>query len=124
MLNQQKLDDVFKNPATSNYDKYLVSKNYNTSVNSTKHHPFLYLEKDLVKEYCKFLNETFQYDIFEEEDSIVIKLHIDYLKHNTTVAFPTVLFVTKKITEFDYKITSKHNSSIIEGTAKVEHYKE
>ena len=52
-------------------------------------------------------------------DDYIIKLKVDYIKHNTTVAFPSILFVKDKIPEIPYKITSKNNPDVVEGTLKV-----
>ncbi len=48
-----------------------------------------------------------------------LKLKVDYIKHNTTVAFPTILFVKNEIDEIPYKITSKNNPDVVEGCIKV-----
>lgn len=47
------------------------------------------------------------------------KHSVDYIKHNTTVAFPTILFVKNEIDEIPYKITSKNNPDVVEGCIKV-----
>ena len=39
--------------------------------------------------------------------------------YNTTVAFPTILFVKNEIDEIPYKITSKNNPDVVEGCIKV-----
>ena len=70
------------------------------------------------EEYYETLNEVFDYDFFYEKDYIILKLHMDYLKHNTAVAFPTVLFVTDKIIDIEYTITSKHCDSPTAGVIK------
>ena len=49
----------------------------------------------------------------------IVKLKVDYIKHNTTVAFPTILFVKNEIDEIPYKITSKNNPDVVEGCIKV-----
>lgn len=45
--------------------------------------------------------------------------HIDYLKHNTVMAFPSVL-VSKEIPDFvDYEISSKHVADVVKGTVEI-----
>lgn len=46
--------------------------------------------------------------------------HIDYLKHNTVMAFPSVL-VFKEIPDFvDYEISSKYVADIVKGTVEIQ----
>ena len=40
---------------------------------------------------------------------------MDYIKHNTTVEFPSFLFINSVISEISYKITSKNNPNVVEG---------
>ena len=47
---------------------------------------------------------------------IGVKLKLNYIKHNTTVAFPSVIFLKNKLLDIPYKITSKNNPDVIEGT--------
>lgn len=75
-----------------------------------------------LKQYKSELNKLFCYELFEEETNYIIKLHIDYIKQHTSIAFPTVLFVNinslqKEIT---YKIISKNSPDIVNGKLKVE----
>lgn len=66
------------------------------------------------------LKEVFCYAFYSNEDKYIIKLKVDYIKHNTTVAFPTILFIKGEVDEIPYKITSKNNPDIIEGSLKVQ----
>ncbi len=72
------------------------------------------------EEYRETLEEVFDYDFFEEADKVIVKLHIDYLKHNTAVAFPTVLFVTDDLKDIEYTIASKHCDNKLTGKIKVQ----
>lgn len=45
--------------------------------------------------------------------------HMYYIKHNTTVAFPSILFINGVISAIPYKITSKNNPNVVEGILKV-----
>ena len=53
-------------------------------------------------------------------DNYIAKLKVDYIKHNTTVAFPSILFVKDEIIEIPYKITSKNYPDVVEGVLKVQ----
>ena len=45
----------------------------------------------------------------------VLVFHINYLKHNTRMAFPSIL-IFNEVPEFiDYEMTSKHSPDIIKG---------
>ena len=61
------------------------------------------------------LEQVFCYKEFKTKDSEILSFHITYLKHNTTMAFPSVLLF-KQIPEYmEYEITSKHIAEIIKG---------
>lgn len=74
--------------------------------------------RDYEEEYLDALDDIFEYAFFDDEDHVVVKLHIDYLKHNTTVAFPTVLFVSESIGSIEYTIRSKQNEAETVGIIK------
>ena len=65
------------------------------------------------------LNNVFCYAFYSSENKYIVKLKVDYIKHNTTVAFPTILFVKNKINNIPYKITSKNNPDVVEGCVKI-----
>lgn len=70
-------------------------------------------------DFVNELNDVFCYAFYSNENKYIVKLKIDYIKHNTTVAFPTILFVKNEIAEIPYKITSKNNPDVVEGCIKV-----
>ena len=57
--------------------------------------------------------------IYPDNDKFIVKLKVDYIKHNTTVAFPSILFIDGALSEIPYKITSKNNPNVVEGILKV-----
>ena len=57
----------------------------------------------------------FNYKIFESEENDIFIFHIGYLKHNTTMAFPSVLIFKDPPKFIDYEITSKHQPEVIKG---------
>lgn len=72
------------------------------------------------EEYIKNLNRIFCYEYYEKEDVDILIFHIDYLKHNTVMAFPSVL-VFKEIPDFvDYEISSKYVADIVKGTVEIQ----
>ena len=72
------------------------------------------------EEYIKNLNRIFCYEYYEKEDADILIFHIDYLKHNTVMAFPSVL-VFKEIPVFvDYEISSKYVAEVVKGTVEIQ----
>ena len=59
------------------------------------------------------------YDVYEDEDDYVLKVKFDYLKHNTTAAFPAVVLVKDKGVEIRYEITSKNDSNVTRGVISI-----
>ncbi len=70
-------------------------------------------------DFINELNDVFCYSIYSNNGNYTIKLKVDYIKHNTTVAFPSILFIKDAINEIPYKITSKNNPDIVEDILKV-----
>lgn len=65
------------------------------------------------------LNRIFCYEYYEKEDVDILVFHIGYLKHNTVMAFPSVL-VFKEIPDFiDYEISSKYVADVVKGTVEI-----
>ncbi len=73
-------------------------------------------QPDYEERYEDLLENVFFYSVFSDGDNYVVKLTFDYIKHNTIIAFPTILFVKDKPKHISYKITSKHNPKVVEGT--------
>lgn len=65
------------------------------------------------------LKDLFCYSVYSKQEVYIIKLKVDYIKHNTTVAFPSVLFVKGQIEKIPYKITSKNNPEVVKGVLMV-----
>lgn len=75
---------------------------------------------DYSDDFIEELNDVFCYTVYSNENKYIVKLKVDYIKHNTTVDFPTVLFLKKEIVEIPYRITSKNNPDIVEGNLKIQ----
>ena len=72
------------------------------------------------KEYTEELKQLFCYEYYEKGDMDILKFHINYLKHNTVMAFPSVLLFKEKPDYIEYEISSKHIEDIIKGTIKIQ----
>lgn len=77
----------------------------------------LFSGRDYYQEYREDLDDIFAYEVFEKEDEDIVKLHVDYIKQHSRVAFPTLIFV-KNLEPFDvqYSIISKCNPNVIDRT--------
>lgn len=71
--------------------------------------------KNYEEDYYDDLYDIFNYEFFEENGYSIVKLHIDYIKHNTSVAFPTPIFVKQELNSIKYKIRSRNSDSEIDG---------
>lgn len=55
------------------------------------------------------------YEIYKNNENDILKFHIPYLKHNTKMAFPSVLILKNQPKKIEYEISSKHISDVIKG---------
>lgn len=74
-------------------------------------------EKDMLLDDLK---DMFCYEYFHKKEQVVLKLHFDYIKQNTAVAFPSVLFIDQSVDSIDYKICSKNCPSVIRGKLELQ----
>lgn len=122
IVDDYNLSQLLGIPETQNYIDFDSSKTPTTS--GFHYSPpkapidWMYQGRDYEEDYLKELADAFEYSFFEDGDYVIVRLHIDYLKHNTTVAFPTVLFVAESITSIEYTIRSKQNESETVGIIK------
>ena len=76
------------------------------------------ISEEYKKHKVKYKNSfecIFNYKIFESEENDIFIFHIGYLKHNTTMAFPSVLMFKDTPTFIYYEITSKHLPEVLKG---------
>ena len=116
LLNDCNMDEMFGICSTSEYMDYnssLINRHFSP-------HPFTSpLFPGYVPEYTddfkSELADVFCYSFFKEGNEYIVKLHIDYIKHNTTIAFPSVIIVKESFNCIPYTITSKNSPEIITG---------
>ena len=70
-------------------------------------------------QYEKEMNHQFIYSVFPENDMLILKFSIPYLKHNSSVAFPTPLFITEAVDQIEYRITSKYSPEMVDGAIEI-----
>ena len=120
LLNDCDMSVLFGINSTAEYINYEESKR---SISNTYTPPRNYGLPGYVPDYSDdFIdewNDVFCYSIYPDNDKLIVKLKVDYIKHNTTVAFPSIMFVDGAITEIPYRITSKNNPNVVEGVLKV-----
>ena len=116
LLNDCNMDEMFGICSTSEYLDY----NSSTVIRHFSPHKFKSpLLPGYTPEYSddfkRELANVFCYSFFKEANEYIVKLHIDYIKHNTTIAFPSVIFVKNTFNNLPYTITSKNTPEIISG---------
>ncbi len=105
--------------STSEYGNYDSSIHNTTQSNTYRGGVDLFGGVDYEERYEEELKDIFCYDIFQDGEYYVIKLKVDYLKHNTIVAFPAAILLKEKIDSIDYTITSKNSSEVITGSLPI-----
>lgn len=116
----QKLDliEIFGIPSTVQYMDYDSSMDHARSVNSGP--PLIPLgDYDYTEDYEDALLNVFCYDCYFDEPNYILKLKFDYIKHHTTVAFPTAIFLKSTADSISYTITSRNSADIIHGTINI-----
>lgn len=85
--------------------------------------PFSSASADYKKHKEKHANELehiFCYQYYQTDEYDILQFHVNYLKHNTQMAFPSVLAFKELQGTVNYEITSKHVSSVVKGTLEIE----
>ena len=113
------LSDIFAIKATEKYKDYESSCKLLTHINPSSQPVginFLY-NTDYEEEYFDELDNIFDYEIYEVNDKILLKVHFDYIKQHSVIAFPTPIFLRNLVDNkfISYKITSKHYPEVVNG---------
>lgn len=115
LLNDCDMDTLFGIESTSEYLSYdSVQKVFahpirNTNIGLPGYVP------DYSEDFIDELNGVFCYSVYEIDDSYLLKLKVDYIKHHTAVAFPSIIFVKASPKSIPYTITSRNSATIISG---------
>lgn len=110
---------LFGIEGTSEYIEYSESEQNGRTPYGARPYGLPGYVPDYSDDFTDEIKDVFCYGFYSSEDKYIVKLKVDYIKHNTTVAFPTILFVKNEIDEIPYKITSKNNPDVVEGCIKV-----
>lgn len=116
------LEDIF---TIQTDDSIYPYSNYPTIVPPFNHNIPLPFGKSVIEEYeenkeqfSEEINRIFCYNYFYKQDKDVVSFKIKYLKQNSTIALPSILFFKDIPEEIEYEIISKHTPDITKGTIK------
>ena len=113
------MEDLFGIVGTAEYEEFSVSQKSAPSYHSPRPYGLPGFHPNYRKDYIEELDDVFQYARYDAGDNYTLKLKVDYIKHHTAVAFPTVLLLKGEVSEIPYRITSKNNPNIVEGVLSV-----
>lgn len=71
--------------------------------------------EDNKRAYYNSLDSLFLYKEFQNSENDILVFDIKYLKHNSSMAFPSVLMFKSVPQTIEYEITSKHVPEVIKG---------
>ena len=118
LLKDKFADKIFRIEENQIVGKYGYYSAMSPLSNSTIYKPFLQSLPTYSENKSKYKDELehiFHYKKFENDNNDTIAFHIDYLKHNTSMAFPSILIFKKTPQYIEYKITSKYISEVSNG---------
>lgn len=116
LLNNYDINEIFGISSTAEYNDYVSSKT--DRLNITRIAPnigLLNYDRNYHQDFHDALEDAFCYSVYSNEDNYIVKLKIDYIKHNTSVAFPSVIFLKTDITYLEYQISSKNSPEVMVG---------
>lgn len=119
LLNDCDMSVLFGISSTAEYVNYAECERNRSNTYTPRNYGLPGYVPDYSDDFIDEWNDVFCYSIYPDNDKFIIKLKVDYIKHNTTVAFPSILFINGIISEIPYKITSKNNPNVMEGILKV-----
>ena len=120
---------IFSIEETESMDEYSGNPTYPLNISSHLKDPLLFNQRSIEQEYDdykdEFLSEfeyLFCYKTFENENNDVVLFHVNYLKHNTTMALPSALMFRESPPYIKYEISSKFSTEIIKGKLTLNGY--
>ncbi|MCR4646685.1 MAG: hypothetical protein K5695_14960 [Oscillospiraceae bacterium] len=121
LMNDRDLDEIFHISATAEFLDYANSVNsprqMSIPVNPTQ--GIFGSTYDNSDGFIDRLSDAWGFEVYSTDKYYVVKIKFDYIKHNTSVAFPSIILLFNDITDIPYTITSKRNAAIINGTITV-----
>lgn len=121
LLNDCNMSEIFGICSTSIYSDYgssiVTSRKFSPRVSMSSIFPGH--TPDYSNDFESELADVFCYSCFDEGENYIVKLKYDYIKHNTIIAFPSVIFVKDLSKGIPYTITSKNLPEVVSGEIKV-----
>lgn len=119
LLNDCEMSTIFGIKTTSSYLDYSHSKR-DPFIKPISAFPVLPgSTPDYNDDFLAELKNIFCYSIFQDSENYILKLKVNYIKHHTVVAFPSVIFIKECSDELTYSITSKNSLDIITNKIKI-----
>lgn len=121
LLNDCEMSELFGICSTSSYSDYNSSIVTSQRFSHRAFAPSIFPghTRDYSDDFLSELADVFFYSCFDEGDKYIVKLKIDYIKHNTIVAFPSVIFIKEPFGAIPYTITSKNSPEVVSGEIKI-----
>ena len=121
LLNDFNMSEIFGICSTSMYSDYDSSIVTNRRFSPRVSMPSIFPghTPDYSNDFESELADVFWYSCFDEGEKYIVKLKYDYIKHNTIIAFPSVIFVKDLFDGIPYTITSKNSPEIVSGEIKI-----
>lgn len=116
LLDDSDMEELFGIGATVKYMDYASSTK--RLFHSRPYDPFH--GRDIDEEFLNEVQDIFCYEFYQDDQQVYLKLHVDYIKQHTTVAFPSKLLLKAPVETIEYEITSKHNSEVIRSVLSIE----
>lgn len=121
LLNDCNMSELFGICSTSTYSDYdssiVKSRQFSPRVSTPSIFPGY--APDYSDDFENELADIFLYSCFDEGEEYIVKLKFDYIKHNTTIAFPSIIFIKESFKLIPYTITSKNSPEIVSGEIKI-----
>lgn len=121
LLNDCNMSQLFGICSTSRYYDYNSSIITNRKFSPHISSPSISLgfNHDYSDDFESELADVFCYSCFDEGEGYILKLKFDYIKHNTIIAFPSIIFIREPFQSLQYTITSKNSPEIVSKEIKI-----
>lgn len=121
LMNDRDLDELFHILPTAEFldyaDSVKLPKQFSTPVKPIQ--GLFGAAYDVSEGFTDCLLDVFGFETYTTDECYIVKIKFDYIKHNTSVAFPSIILLFNDVTDIPYTITSKRNAEIINGTITI-----
>lgn len=121
LLNDCDMSELFGICSTSTYSDYdssiVTSRRFSPRVSTPSVFPGYV--PNYSDDFESELADVFCYSCFDEGEVYIVKIKFDYIKHNTIIAFPSIIFIKEPFMVMPYTITSKNSPEVVSGEIKI-----